>query len=51
MLNNQEFKPIQLPKALKEIESMNPLHLRIEDIAAFPDDIPVTAASTTFASS
>ena len=38
---NSAFKAIKIKKKFKDIESMDPLTIRIEDIFNFPEDIPV----------
>lgn len=38
---SQGFKAIKMRKGIKDVESINPLTMRIEDIFNFPDDIPV----------
>lgn len=37
----QGFKAIRMRKTVKDVESINPLTMRIEDIFNFPEDIPV----------
>jgi hypothetical protein len=37
----QGFKALKLKKTVKDVESINPLTMRIEDIFNFPEDIPV----------
>lgn len=40
---NQGFKALKLKRNIKDVESINPLTMRIEDIFNFPDDIPVSS--------
>lgn len=43
---SQGFKAIKMKKSIKDLESVNPLTMRIEDIFNFPDDIPVNGRKT-----
>lgn len=39
---DQKFEWLRIDKKMKDLDSLNPLHLKIEDISKLPEDIPIT---------
>ena len=37
-----KFETLKIDKKLKDLDSINPLTMRIEDISKLPEDIPIT---------
>ena len=43
-----KFESLKLEKRLRDLDSINPMTMRIEDICKLPDDIPVRAVKDEF---